>query len=122
MVTCGGQATIPIVAAVNRVAKVQYGEIVASIASKSAGPGTRANIYEFIETTSEAIVAVGRATRGQALILHHPDEPTLILRATVYCLSDDADCAALPKSIPEGDADGKNGGADKRGSIHIKRQ
>src|SRR3546814_2065991 len=91
MVTCGGQATIPIVAAVNRVAKVQYGEIVASIASKSAGPGTRANIDEFTETTSQEIVDVGGVTRGQAIIVLHPDEPPLIMRDNVYCLCDQGD-------------------------------
>lgn len=101
MVTCGGQATIPIVAAVNRVAKVHYGEIVASIASKSAGPGTRANIDEFTETTSQAIVAVGGASRGKAIIVLNPADPPLIMRDTVYCLCEDADQAAIAASIDE---------------------
>jgi acetaldehyde dehydrogenase len=99
MVTCGGQATIPIVAAVNRVAKVHYGEIVASIASKSAGPGTRANIDEFTETTSQAIVDVGGATRGKAIIVLNPAEPPLIMRDTVYCLADEADQDEIAKSV-----------------------
>ena len=99
MVTCGGQATIPMVAAVNRVAKVHYGEIVASIASKSAGPGTRANIDEFTETTSQAIVDVGGATRGKAIIVLNPAEPPLIMRDTVYCLCDDADQDAIAASV-----------------------
>ncbi|WP_156680778.1 acetaldehyde dehydrogenase (acetylating) [Sphingomonas profundi] len=99
MVTCGGQATIPIVAAVNRVAPVRYGEIVASIASKSAGPGTRANIDEFTETTSDAIVKVGGAERGKAIIVLNPAEPPLIMRDTVYCLCDDADRDEIAASV-----------------------
>ena len=101
MVTCGGQATIPIVAAVARVAKVHYGEIVASISSKSAGPGTRANIDEFTETTSQAIVDVGGATRGKAIIVLNPAEPPLIMRDTVYCLCEEAEQDAIRKSIEE---------------------
>lgn len=99
MVTCGGQATIPIVAAVNRIANVHYGEIVASISSKSAGPGTRANIDEFTETTSQAIVDVGGATRGKAIIVLNPADPPLIMRDTVYCLCEDADREAIRQSI-----------------------
>lgn len=101
MVTCGGQATIPMVAAVNRVAKVHYGEIVASISSKSAGPGTRANIDEFTETTAHAIQEVGGATRGKAIIILNPAEPPLIMRDTVYCLCEDADPEAIRASIKE---------------------
>ncbi len=99
MVTCGGQATIPIVAAVNRVAKVHYGEIVASIASKSAGPGTRANIDEFTETTAQAIEKVGGAERGKAIIVLNPAEPPLVMRDTVFTLSEQGDREAIRNSI-----------------------
>jgi acetaldehyde dehydrogenase len=93
MVTCGGQATIPIVAAISRVTPAPYAEIVASIASRSAGPGTRANIDEFTETTSHAIEAVGGAERGRAIIVLSPAEPPLIMRDTVLCLIGDGDPA-----------------------------
>ncbi|AZY48155.1 acetaldehyde dehydrogenase (acetylating) [Bordetella avium] len=99
MVTCGGQATIPMVAAVSRVARVHYAEIVASIASKSAGPGTRANIDEFTETTAKAIEAVGGATKGKAIIVMNPAEPPLIMRDTVYTLSQPADEEAIAESV-----------------------
>ncbi|MBO6515407.1 MAG: acetaldehyde dehydrogenase (acetylating) [Bacteroidia bacterium] len=99
MVTCGGQATIPMVAAVSRVAKVHYGEIVASIASKSAGPGTRANIDEFTETTAAAIEQVGGATKGKAIIILNPAEPPLVMRDTVFTLSEMANRDAIRESI-----------------------
>lgn len=101
MVTCGGQATIPMVAAVSRIARVHYAEIVASISSKSAGPGTRANIDEFTETTSKAIEVIGGAQKGKAIIVLNPAEPPLIMRDTVYVLSDLADQAQVEASIDE---------------------
>ncbi|WP_372345286.1 acetaldehyde dehydrogenase (acetylating) [Streptomyces sp. KL116D] len=101
MVTCGGQATIPVVAAVNAVTPVHYGEIVASIASRSAGPGTRANIDEFTETTSSAIEQVGGAARGKAIIVLNPAEPPLIMRDTVHCLVSAADTEAIAASVRE---------------------
>ncbi|MCT9075760.1 acetaldehyde dehydrogenase (acetylating) [Streptomyces fulvoviolaceus] len=101
MVTCGGQATIPIVSAVGAVTPVHYGEIVASISSRSAGPGTRANIDEFTETTSAAIEKVGGATRGKAIIVLNPAEPPLIMRDTVHCLVGDCDDATVAASVEE---------------------
>jgi acetaldehyde dehydrogenase len=101
MVTCGGQATIPMVAAVARVAKVHYAEIVASISSKSAGPGTRANIDEFTETTSKAIQVVGGAGKGKGIIVLNPAEPPLIMRDTVYTFSAEADEAQVSASIEQ---------------------
>ncbi len=102
MVTCGGQATIPMVYAVRRaVERVVYGEIVASISSKSAGPGTRANIDEFTETTSKAIEVLGGAERGKAIIVLNPAEPPLIMRDTVFTLSQGGDREAIEASILE---------------------
>ncbi|VAV93809.1 Acetaldehyde dehydrogenase, acetylating, in gene cluster for degradation of phenols, cresols, catechol [hydrothermal vent metagenome] len=99
MVTCGGQATIPIVAAVSKVAKVHYAEIIASISSRSAGPGTRANIDEFTETTRRAIEKVGGAGKGKAIIILNPAEPPLLMRDTVFTLCEMADEAEIEKSI-----------------------
>ena len=100
MVTCGGQATVPIVHAVSRVTRVRYAEIVASIASRSAGPGTRANIDEFTETTARAVSEVGGAERGKAIIILNPAEPPLLMRDTVICsLEPDADREAITASV-----------------------
>ena len=99
MVTCGGQATIPMVAAVSQVAKVHYAEIVASVSSRSAGPGTRANIDEFTRTTARAIEEVGGATRGKAIIILNPAEPPMIMRDTVFTLSEGGDEDAIRASV-----------------------
>ena len=100
MVTCGGQATIPMVAAISRVQAVEYGEIVATVSSKSAGPGTRKNIDEFTRTTAGAIEKVGGAKRGKAIIVINPAEPPLIMRDTVHCLTvDEPDQAKITESI-----------------------
>lgn len=99
MVTCGGQATIPMVAAVSMVATVHYAEIVASVSSRSAGPGTRANIDEFTRTTARAIEKVGGATQGKAIIILNPAEPPMIMRDTVFTLSEGADESAIRASI-----------------------
>ena len=100
MVTCGGQATIPIVYAVSRIAPVDYAEIVATVASASAGPGTRSNIDEFTRTTARAVEVIGGATRGKAIIILNPAEPPLIMRDTIYCsLPADADHGKVAASI-----------------------
>ena len=99
MVTCGGQATIPMVAAVSQVAKVHYAEIVASVSARSAGPGTRANIDEFTRTTARAIEAVGGAAKGKAIIILNPAEPPMIMRDTVFTLSEGGDEDAIRESV-----------------------
>ncbi|MGY1664167.1 acetaldehyde dehydrogenase (acetylating) [Geodermatophilus sp. SYSU D00705] len=101
MVTCGGQATIPIVAAVASVTPVLWAEIVASISSRSAGPGTRANIDEFTQTTARAIEAVGGAARGKAIIVLNPAEPPVIMRDTVLCVVDDCDREVVTAAVEE---------------------
>ena len=102
MVTCGGQATIPMVAAVSRVQSVPYAEIVATVSSKSAGPGTRKNIDEFTRTTAGAIEKVGGAKKGKAIIIINPAEPPLMMRDTVHVLTEtDPDEAAIRKSVAD---------------------
>ncbi|MFF9145762.1 acetaldehyde dehydrogenase (acetylating) [Streptomyces sp. NPDC014861] len=102
MITCGGQATIPMVHAVSRVVPVAYAEIVASVASVSAGPGTRANIDEFTRTTSRGIETIGGAARGKAIIILNPADPPVIMRDTVFCaIPEDADRAAVTLSVKE---------------------
>jgi acetaldehyde dehydrogenase len=102
MVTCGGQATIPMVAAISQVAPVSYAEIVASVASLSAGPGTRQNIDEFTRTTARAVESIGGADRGKAIIILNPADPPLIMRDTVFCaVPADADRAAIAASVRE---------------------
>lgn len=100
MVTCGGQATIPMIYAVSRVQPVAYGEIVATVSSKSAGPGTRKNIDEFTRTTAGAVEKVGGAKKGKAIIIINPAEPPMMMRDTVHCLTETApDQAAITQSI-----------------------
>ena len=100
MVTCGGQATIPMVAAVSRVQPVEYGEIVATVSSKSVGPGTRQNIDEFTRTTSGAVEKIGGAKRGKAIIIINPAEPPLLMRDTIHCLTEsEPDQAAITESV-----------------------
>ena len=100
MVTCGGQATIPMVAAVSRVQSVVYGEIVATVSSRSVGPGTRKNIDEFTRTTAGAVEQVGGAKKGKAIIIINPAEPPMMMRDTVHCLTEtEPDQAAITQSI-----------------------
>ena len=100
MVSCGGQATIPMVSAVSRIQPVAYGEIIATVASKSAGPGTRKNIDEFTQTTARGVEQVGGAEKGKAIIILNPAEPPLIMRDTVHCLtSDTPDEPAITQSV-----------------------
>lgn len=99
MVTCGGQATVPMVAAVNAIAQVEYAEIVSSVSSRSAGPGTRANIDEFTETTAKALEDVGGANLGKAIIVLNPAEPPLIMRNTVFCLTETGEPEEFRRSI-----------------------
>ncbi|WP_374718298.1 acetaldehyde dehydrogenase (acetylating) [Neobacillus sp.] len=103
LITCGGQATIPMVHAVNRVSPVEYAEIVATISSRSAGPGTRANIDEFTETTSRGIVEIGGAKKGKAIIILNPAEPPILMRNTVYALVEEGsmDEAKIVESIKQ---------------------
>ena len=102
MVTCGGQATIPIVAAVSRVQKVSYGEIIATVSSKSVGPGTRKNIDEFTRTTAKGIEEVGAAAKGKAIIIINPAEPPMMMRDTIHCLTEvEPDQKAITASIHE---------------------
>jgi acetaldehyde dehydrogenase len=106
MVTCGGQATIPMVRAVSRVVRVAYAEIVASVASVAAGPGTRANIDEFTRTTASAVAQLGGAERGKAIIVLNPAEPPLIMRDTIFAtIPDDADHDAIIESVRAMEAD-----------------
>ncbi|MDN5759224.1 MAG: acetaldehyde dehydrogenase (acetylating) [Tomitella sp.] len=100
MITCGGQATIPMVNAVSRVVPVEYAEIVASVSSSSAGPGTRNNIDEFTKTTSKGVETIGGAQRGKAIIILNPADPPMIMRDTIFCaIPEDADHDAITKSV-----------------------
>ena len=100
MITCGGQATIPMVNAVSRIVKVPYAEIIASVSSSSAGPGTRANIDEFTKTTSDGVSSIGGAERGKAIMILNPAEPPMIMRDTIFCaIPEDADRDAITESV-----------------------
>lgn len=102
MVTCGGQATIPMVAAISRVQAVTYGEIIATVSSKSVGPGTRANIDEFTRTTAKGVETVGGAKQGKAIIIINPAEPPLMMRDTIHCLTEsEPDREAITQSVHE---------------------
>jgi acetaldehyde dehydrogenase len=101
LITCGGQATIPIVAAISRVTTVLYGEIVASLASKSAGPGTRQNIDEFTQTTARGVEIIGGAKRGKAIIILNPAEPPITMRDTVHALVENPDKDAITRSVED---------------------
>jgi acetaldehyde dehydrogenase len=106
LITCGGQATIPMVHAVSRVVPVEYAEIVASVASHSAGPGTRANIDEFTKATARGVETIGGAKRGKAIIILNPAEPPMLMQDTIFCaIPPDADRAAIATSIKEIAAD-----------------
>jgi len=101
MVTCGGQATVPIVYAINQVAPVQYAEIVVTLSSRSAGPGTRQNIDEFTQTTRSALIKVGGAKEGKAIIILNPAEPPIMMRNTIYTLCDSTKINAIVKSVED---------------------
>lgn len=101
LVSCGGQATVPVIAAINRVQPVEYAEIVATISSKSAGPGTRQNIDEFTQTTGAGLVEMGGAKKGKAIIVLNPADPPILMRNTVYAMVDNPDQEAITKSIEE---------------------
>jgi acetaldehyde dehydrogenase len=106
LITCGGQATIPVVYAVSRVVPVEYAEIVASVASPSAGPGTRANIDEFTKTTARGVETIGGAQRGKAIIILNPAEPPMLMQDTIFCgIPEDADRDAIAASVKEIAAD-----------------
>ena len=99
LVTCGGQATVPIVAAIGQVQSVHYAEIVSTISSKSAGPGTRQNIDEFTQTTASALQLIGRAGKGKAIIILNPADPPIMMRNTIYCKVDDPDMEQIQASV-----------------------